>query len=339
MAVGIVLYSYEKYIDKLQGGYLDEFKKSEKIIRSSSLNNGEIEESMYEILDLFIKGQDEKSPVSEITGGNLARFCSKYTNEIKIQVKKAYHVLLGGFIRLILLFVSMLIITIVNHQRNIIKSLWRGQYDTGYIASFLFVSIGTSFAINIIIKYFKVKDHDDRAAKLKKYELFISALTGIILVILKAILNIPVIVNLKVISSILFFAFILLCIAEQILYDMCIYSDSELMVRKNIKFIKDKFKRRNKGSNKISRADYLKSYASNRVLKKWIVIISGLVVLAGIIFIVFCDTSALFYLGCLLPQFFSSGSYDNSQNGDAGIVGYLFNYKYEGMAIEQLNNQ
>lgn len=72
-------YSYDVYKDILKGEYLDVYEGVKAHILGADLSSNKKEMSLCEVLDLFVKCQDEGKTVDEVTGGNIKAFSAKYT--------------------------------------------------------------------------------------------------------------------------------------------------------------------------------------------------------------------------------------------------------------------
>ena len=68
--------SYEEYVGKLQGEYLEAFRKIELYFDSSELFAVDIDETMNEILDMMLMAQSENKQVEKVIGSDMKELCS-----------------------------------------------------------------------------------------------------------------------------------------------------------------------------------------------------------------------------------------------------------------------
>lgn len=87
-----MLHSYEKYVGRLQGEYLEAFKKIEMYFKSNEIFifYDDVDEAISEILDMLLMAQEESKPIDKVVGNDMKEFCRRYVKEAYIRKAVKY---------------------------------------------------------------------------------------------------------------------------------------------------------------------------------------------------------------------------------------------------------
>lgn len=280
--------SYEEYVGKLQGEYLEAFRKIELYFDSSELFAVDIDETMNEILDMMLMAQSENKQVEKVIGSDMKEFCSNYVKESypKHTAKVTFSV---SVCFLLLVYILCAGASAGKYFLHEIDNIWTGTYDAGAVTLGLLSGTLAGFIIDFIAKNTVFKLGAKRTKRFKKLVWLFAGILACTVVGIKESVGFRFDISLRNTTFLIIYIVMIISTIYVIHKIALETTDEDVYREKTVNFIKKQYdkeneKRKSRGREEISSSEFINKKIKDQVISRYITPIMIAVILCEVIY-------------------------------------------------------